>query len=124
MALLIKLSHNGLHGYLGMRTDQWACLVERDRATRFTTTTEKGYLFYGTSDGWWLSVGTNAGRNGYVMFYAWNNAGWPNWKYDPANKRLTSDYGNGPMSLMSLYDGYVYCWAGDGYAAADVEIET
>jgi len=28
------------------------------------------------------------------------------------------------MSLTVLYDGFVYCWAGDGYAAADVELET
>ena len=52
MAVLIKLSHNGLQGYLGIGTDQWGCLVERDRAARLTTTTDKGYLFYGTSDGW------------------------------------------------------------------------
>jgi hypothetical protein len=124
MAVLIKLSHNGLQGYLGIGTDQWGCLVERDRAARLTTTTDKGYLFYGTSDGWWLSVGTTGARNGYVGFYAWANVGWPNWKYDAANKRLTSDFGNGPVSLKTLYDGFVYCWAGSGYAAAQVEMET
>ena len=124
MAIVMKLSYNGLQGYLGKGTDGWACLVEQDRAARLTTKTDSNQTFYGSDADGWLSVGTTAGRNGYVGFYPWNSAGWPNFKYDAATKRLTSDLGNGPMSLMMLYDGYVYCWAGDGYAAADVELET
>lgn len=124
MAMLMKLSVNGLKGYLGKGTDEWACLVEKERAVRLTTKEYRGQLFYGTEDDWWMSVGTADARNGYVGFYAWNNAGWPNFRYDAANKRLLSDLGNGPMSLHVTYDGFVYCWAADGYAAADVEIET
>jgi hypothetical protein len=125
MALLMKLSHNGLKGYLGRGTDEWACLVEKERAARLTPKEYQNNLFYGTEDDWWLSVGTQGARNGYLGFYAWNNAGWPNWQYDAGTKRLKSaNYGNGPMSLTVLYDGYIYCWAGDGYAAADIEFET
>ena len=124
MALVMKLSCNGLQGYLGKGTKSWACLVEKDRAARLTTTTDQGQVFYGSDADGWLTVGTTPARNGYVGFYPWNGAGWPNWRYDAASKRLMSDLGNGPLSLMELYDGFVYCWAGDGYAAADVEIET
>jgi len=124
MALLVKLSHNGLTGYLGKGTDEWACLVEKERAVRLTTKDYRGQTFYGTEDDWWMSVGTQGARNGYVGFYGWDRAGWPNFRYDPNTKRFLSDIGTGPMSLTVLYDGFVYCWAGDGYAAADVELET
>ena len=105
MATLIKLSHKGLTGYLGKGSGEWACLVENERAARLVTTVYGGQLFYGTEDGWWLTVGTEGARKGYVGFYAWRNAGWPNWRYDVAIKRFNSDYGNGPMSLTMLYDG-------------------
>ncbi len=124
MPVLMKLSYNGLKGYLGKGTDSWACLVEKERAARLTSKVYKGQVFYGTPDDWWMTVGTEGARNGYVGFYYWNNAGWPNWRYDPISKRLFSDYGNGPMSLTVQYSGYIYCWQGDGYAAADVELET
>ncbi len=74
MALLMKLSHNGLKGYLGRGKDEWACLVEKERAARLTTRVYQGNLFYGTEDGWWLSVGSQGGRNGYVGFYWWGEA--------------------------------------------------
>jgi hypothetical protein len=124
MAVLIKLSHNGLQGYLGKGSGEWACLVEKDRAARLVTKEQSGQVFYGTEDGWWLTVGTEGVRKGCVGFYAWNNAGWPNWRYDADNQRFNSDYGNGPMSLTVLYDGNIYCWAADGYAAADIQLET
>jgi hypothetical protein len=123
MPTLIKLSHNGLKGYLGKGSNEWACLVEKERATRFVTKVYGGQVFYGTTDDWWMTVGTSGDRNGYVGFYAWRNAGWPNFRYDADTQRFYADYGNGPMSLTVKYDGYIYCWAADGYAAADVELE-
>ena len=66
MPVLIKLSHNGLKGYLGKGSGEWACLVEKERAARLVTKVYSGQLFYGTEDDWWMTVGTE-GSTGTAM---------------------------------------------------------
>jgi Domain of unknown function (DUF4157) len=117
---LIKLSYGGLQGYLGRDSSQWAVLADHDHAAKLRVRYYEDQIYYGTEDGWWLSVEAAAGRRGYVGFYWWDNAGHPDWKYDKQAKRLTSSfYDRAPMSIGS--DSYIYCWS--DYPAADVELQ-
>ncbi len=117
---VIRLSYRGKVGYLGRDGENWARLVDRDRATKLRLRTDGKELCYGTEDDWWLSVGTAPGRRGYVGFWWWNNSGHPDWQYNGATKRLTSSYyDRAEMSMQD--DGYIYCWK--GFSAADIDLQ-
>ncbi len=120
---LIKLSRNGMEGYLGRGRNDWAVLADRDHAARLRTRVDGGDVYYGTDDDKWLSVGTVGVNEGYVGLYGWRTTGYPAWRYDPVSKRLTSALGNGPMGLKEYSDGYIYCYAGAGYVPAEIELE-
>jgi len=108
MPVIIKVSYNGLKGYLGKGSGSGRVWWQKN-TLRASTQSGTGASSTTTSDEWWMTVGTQGANNGYVGFDAWGNAGWPNWKYDGNNKRMMSDLGNGPMSLTVKYDGHVYC---------------
>jgi hypothetical protein len=120
---VIKLSRNGMEGYLARGGNDWAVLADRDHAARLRTRIDGGDVYYGTEDDKWLSVGTVGVNEGYVGLYGWKTTGYPNWKYDPVSKRLSSALGSGPMGLREYSDGHIYCYAGAGYVPAEVELE-
>ena len=118
---LVHLAQGGKEGYLGRTSGEWATLVDKEHATKLRRRTFNNQTYYGTEDGWWLSVGTALGRRGSVGFWWWRNSGEPDWQYDEATKRLTSSYFN-RVGMSIGDDGYLYCW--DGYAPAETRVET
>ena len=120
----LKVSRNGMEGYLGRGTNDWAVLADRGHAARLRTRVDTdGAVYYGTEDDKWLSVGTVGVNKGYIGLYGWKTTGYPAWSYDPASKQLISGLANGPLSVAEYSDGHLYCYGGSGYAPAQVDIE-
>ena len=119
----LKVSRNGMEGYLGRGANDWAVLADRDHAARLRTRVDAGAVYYGTDDDKWLSVGTVGANKGYVGLYGWKTTGYPAWKYDAENRQLTSGLAGAPLSIKEYSDGYLYCFGGPGYGPANVDIE-
>jgi hypothetical protein len=119
----LKVSRNGMEGYLGRGANDWAVLADRDHAARLRTRTDQGAVYYGTDDDKWLSVGTVGANKGYVGLYGWKTTGYPAWSYDVANRVLTSGLVAAPLGIHEYSDGYLYCYSGAGYAPVTVDIE-
>ena len=119
----LKVSRNGMEGYLGRGANDWAVLADRDNAARLRTRTDDGAVYYGTDDDKWLSVGTVGGNKGYVGLYGWKTTGYPAWNYDVANRVLSSGLAGAPLGINEYSDGHLYCYSGAGYAPVTVDIE-
>jgi hypothetical protein len=122
-AFVLRLSRNGMEGYLARGRNDWAVLSDRDNAVRLRARNDNGELYYGTEDDKWLSVGTVGVNEGYVGLYGWKTTGYPAWKYDVASKRLTSGLAGAAVGIKEYSDGHVYCYGGAGYAPAEVDVE-
>jgi hypothetical protein len=122
-SFMLKLSRNGMEGYLARGSNDWAVLADRDHAARLRPRIDGDALYYGTEDDKWLSVGTVGVNEGYVGLYGWKTTGYPAWKYDVVTRRLSSGLSSGAVGLKDYSDGHIYCYGGSGYAPAEVELE-
>jgi len=122
-AFVLRLSRNGMEGYLARGKNDWAVLSDRDNAVRLRARDDGGALYYGTEDDKWLSVGTVGANEGYVGLYGWKTTGYPAWKYDVVSRRLTSGLAGAAVGIKEYSDGHIYCYGGAGYVPAEVEVE-
>ncbi len=121
---LLKVSRNGMEGYLGRGPHDWAVLADKSNAARLRTRVDTdGAVYYGTEDDKWLSVGTVGANKGYVGLYGWKTTGYPAWTYDVSSRQLMSGLANAPIGINEYSDGHLYCFAGSGYAPTNVDIE-
>ncbi len=120
---ILRLSRNGMEGYLSRGNNDWAVLSDRNHATRLRVRLDGGAAYYGTDDDKWLSVGTVGDNQGYVGLYGWKTTGYPDWKYDVATRRLSSGLAGAQMGIKEYSDGHIYCYSGAGYVPAEVELE-
>ena len=72
----LKVSRNGMEGYLGRGPNDSGRPGRRDHAARLRTRVDQGAVYYGTDDDKWLSVGT-VGEPGTSGCMAGNSPGIP-----------------------------------------------